>query len=241
VSDDHNNTNTTTTDDMFFSDSHTTRPGVGTPFYASPEQERVGVSYDTKVDMYSLGIILFEMCCVFTSGMERIKALTNLRKLVFPPKFESDFAREAEIIKKLLLENPIERLSTTDLLKGSYLPPRMEEEILKEALNNITTNPSTTIFSTMMEKIFSITPDKHLDYSYDYHISTAFIANENLLREKVFSVLSDISQRHCAIQVETPMLIPKNPALSYSTQCNLVDESGSLLCLPFDGVVPFAR
>ena len=46
--------------------------GVGTPIYCSPEQETVGLRYDMKVDMYSLGIIFFEMCNKFNTGMERI-------------------------------------------------------------------------------------------------------------------------------------------------------------------------
>jgi hypothetical protein len=35
---------------------------------------------------------------------------------------------------------------------------------------NTITNPSTTIFSNLMEKLFSLQPDKHLDYTYDYQI-----------------------------------------------------------------------
>ena len=39
-----------------------------------------GPRYDNKVDMYSLGIILYEMCYSFDTGMERIETLENLRK-----------------------------------------------------------------------------------------------------------------------------------------------------------------
>lgn len=45
--------------------------GVGTPFYCSPEQLKPGMHYDQKVDLYSLGIILFEMCYPMSTGMER--------------------------------------------------------------------------------------------------------------------------------------------------------------------------
>jgi len=52
-------------------DDSSTRPGVGTPFYTSPEQEKVG-HFNEKVDIYSLGIIFFEMCFTFSTGMERV-------------------------------------------------------------------------------------------------------------------------------------------------------------------------
>lgn len=38
------------------------------------------VSYDQKVDIYSLGIVFFEMCVGgFQTGMERVRVLGNLR------------------------------------------------------------------------------------------------------------------------------------------------------------------
>ena len=38
-------------------------------------------AYNAKVDIYSLGIILFEMCHPpLTTGMERVRILTNLRQ-----------------------------------------------------------------------------------------------------------------------------------------------------------------
>lgn len=37
---------------------------VGTPFYLSPEQQQEK-HYDEKVDMYSIGLILFELCSNF--------------------------------------------------------------------------------------------------------------------------------------------------------------------------------
>jgi serine/threonine protein kinase len=36
--------------------------GVGTRSYASPEQMNGGTDYDSSTDVYSLGIILFELC-----------------------------------------------------------------------------------------------------------------------------------------------------------------------------------
>merc|ERR1712130_644415 len=53
--------------------------GVGTFFYASPEQYE-GSTYDEKADIFSLGIILFELLHPFGSGHERALTLNDLRQ-----------------------------------------------------------------------------------------------------------------------------------------------------------------
>ena len=56
---------------------------VGSTLYTAPEVgKRFGgrMKYSQKVDLYSLGIIFFEMCYKpFTTSMERVKVLGNLR------------------------------------------------------------------------------------------------------------------------------------------------------------------
>jgi translation initiation factor 2-alpha kinase 4 len=55
---------------------------IGTALYIAPEISSSGrvTSYTQKVDIYSLGIIFFEMCHPpLQTGMERIKVLTSLR------------------------------------------------------------------------------------------------------------------------------------------------------------------
>jgi serine/threonine protein kinase len=61
--------------------------GVGTTFYRAPEQEHKGGatprrdgSYTVQADIFSLGVILFEIFHPpFDTHMERAKTLTNLR------------------------------------------------------------------------------------------------------------------------------------------------------------------
>ena len=52
----------------------------------SPEQ-RGRKQYSHKVDIYSLGIILFEMLVPFSTQMERVTVLSDLRKNKFPGHF----------------------------------------------------------------------------------------------------------------------------------------------------------
>ncbi|XP_016400989.1 eukaryotic translation initiation factor 2-alpha kinase 3-like [Sinocyclocheilus rhinocerous] len=59
---------------------------VGTKLYMSPEQLS-GNSYSHKVDIYSLGLILFELLYPFRTQMERVRTLTEVRALQFPVAF----------------------------------------------------------------------------------------------------------------------------------------------------------
>merc|ERR1712098_986890 len=53
--------------------------GCGTPLYGAPEQFG-SKQYGTKVDIYALGIILFEIFCTFRDKRERYNAIEGLRK-----------------------------------------------------------------------------------------------------------------------------------------------------------------
>ena len=71
---DESNTNTTADDGL--------TGQIGTALYIAPEisQSSRTSYYTQKVDMYSLGVIFFEMCHnPLQTGMERIKVLTDLR------------------------------------------------------------------------------------------------------------------------------------------------------------------
>ncbi len=94
--------------------------GVGTPFYRSKEQEN-GENPIDKSDIYSLGIILFEMCYPFDTLMERALVLTALRnKQEFPPNFDSVVEGAVEVRKLIvqcLQEQPADRPSSIELLQ----------------------------------------------------------------------------------------------------------------------------
>jgi len=100
-----------------------TNIGVGTPFYRSREQEN-GENPIDKSDIYSLGIILFELCYPFNTLMERSVTLTALRaKLEFPPNFDKivDGATGVRrIITQCLQDQPADRPSTIELLQRYF-------------------------------------------------------------------------------------------------------------------------
>lgn len=59
------------------SEWHTT--GVGTASYASPEQLQ-GRRYGIRSDLFSLGLVLLELCCCFTTTHERADAFQSMRQ-----------------------------------------------------------------------------------------------------------------------------------------------------------------
>ncbi|XP_073847435.1 pancreatic eIF-2alpha kinase [Musca autumnalis] len=87
---------------------------VGTHLYMSPEQLR-GLHYDFKVDIYSLGLIFFELLVYFGTEMERIMTLRALRDGVYPKDFPHKHPNEYDLLKKMLSANPAERPATPEL------------------------------------------------------------------------------------------------------------------------------
>ncbi|KAL8165926.1 UNVERIFIED_CONTAM: hypothetical protein K2H54_056807 [Gekko kuhli] len=81
---------------------------VGTKLYMSPEQV-YGKTYSHKVDIFSLGLILFELLYPFTTQMERVKTLSEVRSLTFPLLFIQKYAQEHAMVKHMLSPRPTDR------------------------------------------------------------------------------------------------------------------------------------
>ncbi|KAK2164645.1 hypothetical protein LSH36_61g11020 [Paralvinella palmiformis] len=90
--------------------------GVGTTIYASPEQLS-GAQYGFMSDMYSIGLILFEIFQPFYTSMERTKTLTDLRHEVIPHEFTDHWPKLSEVVQNLIHSHPDERPTAESLLK----------------------------------------------------------------------------------------------------------------------------
>ncbi|CAF3917079.1 unnamed protein product, partial [Rotaria sp. Silwood2] len=75
----------------------------GTMLYMSPEQIN-RQPYNQKVDIYAMGIILFELLYPFSTQMERMRAIANVRLQtpVFPNDFERDGNNRNQLICRLI-------------------------------------------------------------------------------------------------------------------------------------------
>ncbi|CAH1796982.1 unnamed protein product [Owenia fusiformis] len=94
---------------------HTT--GVGTCTYAAPEQIN-GTEYNYKSDMYSLGIILYELFQPFTTEMERSHCINMVKQGKLAEELCSRFPKQVECIVQLLSKEPLLRPSASELLES---------------------------------------------------------------------------------------------------------------------------
>ncbi|XP_071485628.1 eIF-2-alpha kinase GCN2-like [Diadema antillarum] len=221
---------------------------VGTALYVAPELCKAQNShYNQKVDIYSLGIIFFEMCYrALTTGMERVKILGQLRQesIQLPEDFdEVQDSREASIIRWLLDHDPKERPTSQELLESKLLPPpQMEDARLQEMLRQTVSNQQTKAYRYLMTELFSVESRPVADFTYDIDMHKGFLMKTALTQQMVYDTVQRIFQKHGAIRINTLLLLPKTKLYEHSEMCaHFMDHSGGILMLPFDLRVPFAR
>ncbi|XP_052638404.1 eIF-2-alpha kinase GCN2 isoform X3 [Harpia harpyja] len=171
---------------------------VGTALYVSPEvQGSTKSTYNQKVDLFSLGIIFFEMSYhPMSTASERIFVLGQLRlpTIVFPKDFdEVKHAKQRLVITWLLNHDPAARPTAVELLKSEHLPPpQMEESELHEVLHHTLANVDGKAYRTMMSHIFSQRISPAIDYTYDSDMLkipfARFVARNNISNLKRYCI-----------------------------------------------------
>ncbi|XP_050806259.1 interferon-induced, double-stranded RNA-activated protein kinase isoform X4 [Gopherus flavomarginatus] len=99
----------------------------GTKSYMSPEQ--AGDKYGQEVDIFALGLILFEILWIFSTGTEKIKEWQKIRECVLPEEFSKNFPLEKYIIEQLLSKDIAKRPSASRVLE-------LLELVAEKNLNN---------------------------------------------------------------------------------------------------------
>ena len=120
---------------------------VGTELYMSPEQLQRR-PYDQKVDVYSLGLILFELVVPFSTQMERVRTISDLRKSKFPSHFLNE--PEYGLVRDMLTQNPEKRPEVADVLHVDYVK-EAGVRINEETENSRRTRRKTTSQSSFEE------------------------------------------------------------------------------------------
>ena len=221
---------------------------IGTAFYVAPElRSGAGSSYNEKVDLYSLGVIFFEMCYPLKTAMERDEVVRKLREKehVLPEVFNtSERALQGEVILSLINHRPAERPSSADLLRSRKLPLRIEDDTIREALRSLADSTS-PYYQKMMSALFSQPPDSLIKgFAWDIEAakhSQSLEAHDTLLEGHIRDRLTAIFKRHGALETHRPFLFPLSAYYPNSNVVQILHPSGSLMQLPFDLTLPYAR
>ncbi|GAA5836580.1 hypothetical protein JCM9279_000433 [Rhodotorula babjevae] len=224
--------------------------GVGTSLYIAPEMMQRGrleraVKYSNKIDMYSLGIVFFEMWHPFKTGMERIQVLHDLRRpeIVFPPTWDKvKLARHTKIVQACLTHNPELRPSPKDLLSSDLLPPRVGDDSIEETIR-LLSQSGTTHAQTLISALFNQSDEDRMrkDYSYDFYDGQGAKVDNDPYAQLVHDKLSRIFRQKGAVQMDSPLLMPHSQIYASRKPVRLLDADGTIVCLPFQLNIPFCR
>lgn len=217
---------------------------VGTALYVAPELSGKASksTYNQKVDLYSLGIIFFEMCSPpLNTGMERIKTIAALRQseVILPKEMEEDekYKNEILLLKWLLDHNPNVRPTSEELLQSELVPPaKLEAYELQDMLRHVLANPQSRSYKHLIARCLAQESDTVCQLTY--HMGMVPISS---LFENVKNKIVQILRKHGAIDVSTPLLTPFTKTTSSESAVRLMCHSGSVVTLPHDLRQPFLR
>eukprot|EP01091_Cochliopodium_minus_P020231 TRINITY_DN8775_c0_g1_i1.p1 TRINITY_DN8775_c0_g1~~TRINITY_DN8775_c0_g1_i1.p1 ORF type:complete len:662 (-),score=227.27 TRINITY_DN8775_c0_g1_i1:124-2109(-) len=86
---------------------------LGTECYIAPELS--SQSYGQKSDVYSLGIIFFELYNIFSTKMDRNIKIKNLSKRILPTEMLEKYPRASAIILSMISFDPKDRKSVSEI------------------------------------------------------------------------------------------------------------------------------
>ncbi|KAF2795299.1 Serine/threonine-protein kinase [Melanomma pulvis-pyrius CBS 109.77] len=221
---------------------------IGTALYVAPElRSNAGGTYNDRVDMYSMGIIFFEMCYPLKTAMERDHVVRGLRerKHELPAEFGTpEKSLQGNIITSLISHRPSERPSCAELLRSGKVPLQIEDEAVKEALKALSDRNSPH-YAKMMAALFSQKPDLQAkDFAWDMGVGAGaqgIKANDILLQNLVKDRLGMVFRGHGAVEIQRQLLLPWSDHYANNNVVKLFDPSGTLVQLPYDLTLPYAR
>ncbi|XVF29350.1 hypothetical protein REPUB_Repub15cG0113100 [Reevesia pubescens] len=224
---------------------------VGTYFYTAPEIEQGWPKIDEKVDMYSLGVVFFELWHPFGTAMERHIVLSDLKlKGELPSAWVAEFPEQASLLRCLMSQSPSDRPSAMELLQNAF-PPRMEYELLDNILRTMQTSEDTSTYDKVVNAIF----DEEMLGMKNHHqnavrlrmvqhdtSSIQFADLDTELRDYVAEVSREVFRQHCARHLEiVPMRLLDDCPQFYRNTVKLLTHGGDMLELCHELRLPFVR
>ncbi|KAI5390649.1 eIF-2-alpha kinase GCN2 isoform X1 [Lathyrus oleraceus] len=223
---------------------------VGTYFYTAPEIEQGWPKIDEKADMYSLGVIFFELWHPFGTAMERHVVLSDLKqKAGLPPAWVAEFPEQEFLLRQLMSIGPSDRPSATELLKNAF-PPRMESEFFDDMLRTMLKSEDRSIYDKVLNAIFDeeMLSSKHihqvgrLESVEDNNSSIQHTDFVTQVRDDVLDVSKDIFRQHCAKHLEiSPIRLLDDCPQFNRNAVKLLTHGGDMLELSHELRLPFVN
>nr|XP_007131951.1 hypothetical protein PHAVU_011G054400g [Phaseolus vulgaris]ESW03945.1 hypothetical protein PHAVU_011G054400g [Phaseolus vulgaris] len=223
---------------------------VGTYFYTAPEIEQGWPKIDEKADMYSLGVVFFELWHPFGTAMERHVVLSDLKqKGEVPPIWVAEFPEQESLLRQLMSLAPSDRPSATELLQNAF-PQRMESELLDDILRTMQKSEDTSIYDKVLSAIFDeeMLSTKHirqvgrLGSVGDSSSPIQYTEFETEVRDYVVDTNREIFRQHCAkhLEISTVRLLEDCPQFNRNA-VKLLTHGGDMLELCHELRFPFVN
>ncbi|ELP93010.1 interferon-induced, double-stranded RNA-activated protein kinase, putative [Entamoeba invadens IP1] len=220
-------------------DSDTKSTILGTIGYAAPEI--LTGHYDNKIDVYSLGIILFEMCLSPATRSEFIFALDNLKNnRKVPGVIENQYQMYKELILEMTEEDPTKRPTVDEVLRRLAV---LDEDMKKisqllpfvQQNTNLWPHLSSAIETKIMEQQKE---DKFNEYTQLEHPTTDNTEKDLLsIHQEIMRAFTEIHVLHGAQTMYVDPFIPSNLLKESGIEYHeiqsplLVDRMGELKAL----------
>ncbi|VDM75285.1 unnamed protein product [Strongylus vulgaris] len=221
---------------------------IGTELYMAPELFDVNNSepYTSKIDVYSTGVVFFEMCYhPIATGMERHAIINEVKNyLTFPPDFGDGFSMaQARHIRSLIcnmLESEAElRPSVEEIMRDSLVPlVDYEDKQFKNIFNVSMKNRNRTYYWVLD----TLTKEEQLParaYCYDQDIcKEKFAGGRDGYFDRLRDDLSSVLRMHAFVPLYTHLLVPKskNALESWASMrakpAVMMDTHGNTVMLP---------
>jgi len=235
-------------------------------FYWSPETE-----YSEKADLFSLGVIFYELWRPFRSASQRLE---ELKRLSADQSLPDDFVRSTpanvvEVVKMLTKTDPGERPNARTMLYSELLPHKFESHLVDDFIQTIL-NPKTSERKWLLEALFEQqTNPAEVDFSFSISKLAAvgtessqednrrLVKMQSLVQSSIVNRFKGIFERAGAIHLIAPLVTPyfdfvkisdgketlmvKTEAMSPSATVTFLESNGVLVSLPNRSILPWAR
>lgn len=217
-------------------DSYDYSGDVGTLLYIPPEGQKSGVS----ADIYSLGVILFEMVYTFKTKMERSIVLKRIREHYdFPEDFLTlkKYAPFRDLVKSLLSKLPSDRPPVKDIIGSELLPPEAIPTIPLGIIEDIFANHNSNMYHKCMNIVFE---------KGNKTWNTLPISQDEVYkRQEISECIQNVFRNHGSRNVPTTFLnedLSKRGGLDEKKNvCRVLFQNGTVTNLPYNLHYPYAK